>query len=68
MQSFFQISLFLFGITMAFIALWQVDFRAFMRKEKIDFSVFVYVVLSLALGSMIGLGLSKLVEIIGNLF
>lgn len=68
MQTFFQLTLFLFGIALGFLALWQVDFHSFMRKNKIDFSIFVYIVLSIALGSMIGIGLVKLFELVGNLF
>lgn len=54
MAWYVQMVLYLFGLVIAFAALWQIDFNKFMRINKKQFAILVYVVLSLALGYLIG--------------
>lgn len=49
-----QLVLYLVGFIISFAALWQIDFNKFMRINKKQFAILVYVVLSLALGYLIG--------------
>ena len=54
MNEIIKIILYVLGITIAFIAFWFVDFNRFIRVSKKEFALFVYVVIALAVGFLIG--------------
>ena len=54
MEWYFKLSIYLIGIIASMFALWQVDFSRFMRRGKNEMAIFVWLIVSVALGYLIG--------------
>ena len=54
MEWYVQLCIYIITSFASFFAMWQVDFNKFMRINRKSLSVIVYVVLSLALGFLLG--------------
>lgn len=54
MSWYLELVLYLVGLILSFTAFWFVDFNKFVRIGKKQYAIFIYVVISLALGFLIG--------------
>lgn len=54
MEWYVQLSIYIITSFISFFAMWQVDFNKFMRINRKSLSIIVYIVLSLALGFLLG--------------
>lgn len=64
MTWYFELVFYIVGFAIAFLSLWFVDFNKFVRVGKKQYALFIYIVLSLALGFIIG----RLLIELGSLF
>ena len=54
MNEIMQIILYSIGIILSFLCLYFIDFNKFMRIGKKEYAILVYVLLSIAIGFLIG--------------
>lgn len=54
MEWYFKLVIYFITITTSMVAIYQIDFSKFMRKARHEFAIFVWFIISLALGYLIG--------------
>jgi uncharacterized membrane protein YwzB len=61
---YIKLLIYLFSLIFSFIVVYQIDFYKFMRKGKADYSIFLWLIISISLGYLIASLYIELIEIV----
>lgn len=67
MDWYIKFLLYFISVSISMITLWQVDFNKFMRVNKKNLSIVVWLILSIAIGCLIGMFFIEIGTILSNI-